>query len=335
MTCRSLMTGCELKQVKQQRRRNVVGQIADDAQRARSGVRARRSRTSAHRLRARLAARAARRGVGSAAASSRSISTTCKRSSFSQSGIVIAPRAAADFDHRVARRRPMASTIRRMTAGSCRKCWPSASSRARQAVDAARSRARRPRTGCSGRARPVPARCERRAVIDRRAHDRQPERHVDDLAEARALSTGRPWSWYIATTASQRASDSGMKAVSAETGPSRRGPRAASARTAGSMIALPRCRGAALAGVRIEPSHQHRAAARCGSGAASRGAVMRITPSSFAAVEAPQPPRAAAGASSRARRAGDFPASSITGCGAPVQLRQELGVPGELRARIV
>ncbi len=51
----------------------------------------------------------------------------------------------------------------------------------------ARSRARRPRTGCPARARPVPASVERGAVVDGRAHDRQPERHVHDLAERQRL----------------------------------------------------------------------------------------------------------------------------------------------------
>ena len=44
-----------------------------------------------------------------------------------------------------------------------------------------------PRPGCPASAVPVPASVERRAVIDRRAHDRQAERDVDRAAEARVL----------------------------------------------------------------------------------------------------------------------------------------------------
>ncbi len=61
---------------------------------------------------------------------------------------------------------------------------------------------------------------ERGAMVDRGAHDRQAERHVHGAARSRAcLITGRPWSWYIASTASKRASTCGTKTVSAGSGP--------------------------------------------------------------------------------------------------------------------
>ncbi len=47
------------------------------------------------------------------------------------------------------------------------------------------------------------------------------------------LITGRPWSWYMASTASARSREAGVNAVSAGTGPVTPMPRAASASTVG------------------------------------------------------------------------------------------------------
>ena len=135
----------------------------------------------------------------------------------------------------------MARTMRSIVPGSCRKCWPKrflarlTGRRAAQSSTARRSGRAQAAGIRAARAREV----ECGAVIHRGAHDRQPERHVHGVAEAARFSTGRPWSWYIASTASWPASRSGRNAVSAGTGPVSRRPVGLQPRAApGSMTSI-------------------------------------------------------------------------------------------------
>ena len=100
--------GIELREMKQQRRRDVVRQVADDAQVAAERW---RSRTRAHRPRAARAAPAGTRRRARAARS-RSISMTVRRSTLSSSGRVSAPRPGPISTRRSPRFGAIASTMR-------------------------------------------------------------------------------------------------------------------------------------------------------------------------------------------------------------------------------
>ena len=79
---------------------------------------------------------------------------------------------------------------------------------------------------------------QRRAVIHGGANDRQAQRDVDGGAEAFVLSTGRPWSWYIASTASQCSRYLGVKSVSAGSGPYKSSPSLRRRARVGSMMSI-------------------------------------------------------------------------------------------------
>src|SRR5262245_13982577 len=93
----------------------------------------------------------------------------------------------------------MAATMRSITPGSTMKCWPNLLRGTCRRVATA-SLARLPRPGARhadrrfdrfqeavGLRAPGPGDVGRSPVVDRGAHDRQPERDVDALAEARVL----------------------------------------------------------------------------------------------------------------------------------------------------
>ena len=197
MTCRSWIAPACVEQVEQQRRRDVVGQVADDAQRAAArGASAAKSNSSA----------SASCSVKPCAAVNRCAQQprpgrdrsrwrrACRRVR-SSSGSVSAPRPGPISTRwsprlRGERRRRCV----RCTRGSCRKCWPKRlrgggrHGRRAQRRCAASRLARLHGGGEAARIGAAGAgEIERRAVIDRGAHERQAERDVDRRAEAGVL----------------------------------------------------------------------------------------------------------------------------------------------------
>ena len=171
-----------------------------------------------------------------------------------------------------------------------------------------RSRARRLRAGSASRARPVPASAS--AVpwsTDVRTIGR-PSVTFTISPNDSALITGKPWSWYIATTTSQRRERLGRER---RVGGHRAGDGEAFRRELAhdglDDRALLVAERAALARVRIQPEHERSAAARYGSGSRGRRCTIRSSCSSLRGVERGGPRPAAADASSRARPAATCP----------------------------
>ncbi len=178
-----------------------------------------------------------------------------------------------------------AATMRRSTPGSCRKCWPK---RLRARITALRRqaslRAGSPRTGCPdrrGRCRRGRAPCRDRPRCGRIG---SPSVTLTASPKPACLSTGRPWSWYIASTASARSSEARRE------GRVRR-QRAGALRCRGrerlerrlDHVDLLAAEMAAFAGVRIEAADERCAGARCRATHAGRGrARRRVRSSAFA-----------------------------------------------------
>src|SRR5438105_4213975 len=126
------------------------------------------------------------RGGGNSLASpdarSRSSSITCKPETRCSSGRVSAPSPGPISTMKSAEEGLIASTMRESTRGSWRKCCPNLL-RGRCEVDGKLHRLdQAARVGASGAGE-----VERGAVVDRGAHEGQPERDVHPLAEARVL----------------------------------------------------------------------------------------------------------------------------------------------------
>ncbi len=182
----SPMAAALCQQMEQDGRRYVVGQVPHHAQTRAAGSAAARSRSGERPRRARAAFRArARIGCsGGARARSRSISMASSSPARSSSAHVRAPRPGPISTMRSPRTGAMQSTMRRMTAGSWRKCWPKRL-RTTMARKLDRERKRRPKTSAVRLSRSSER--KRRAVIDAGAHDRQSERDVHRMTESVVL----------------------------------------------------------------------------------------------------------------------------------------------------
>src|SRR2546426_7969659 len=112
---------------------------------------------------------------------------TCKPETRCSSGRVSAPSPGPISTMKSSTAGSMASTTRPSTRGSCRKCCPNLL-RGRCELDGKLHRLdQAARVGASG-----PGEIERGAVVDRGAHEREPERDVYALPETRVLQHRQP-----------------------------------------------------------------------------------------------------------------------------------------------
>ena len=108
-----------------------------------------------------------------------------------------------------------------------------------------------------GSARPVPARSSAVPWSTDTRRNGRPSVTLTALPKPACLITGRPWSWYIASTTSARPRESGVKAVSAGTGPVTASPCARKRRDrGGDHLDLLAPEVPALAGVRVEAADE-------------------------------------------------------------------------------
>src|SRR5438477_5321754 len=125
--------------------------------------------------------------AASAAARSRSSSIASSLPARSMSGAVSAPSPGPISTRKSPADGATAETMWARTRGSCRKCWPNRL-RGRCEVDGKLERlGQAARVGAPGAGE-----IERRAVVDRRADERQPEGEVHAAAEARVLQHRQP-----------------------------------------------------------------------------------------------------------------------------------------------
>ena len=227
MTWMSRMRARVAREVKQQRRGDVVGQVADDAQAG-----AERGEIELERIafvdRRALAAETRAR---SRATMSRSISTTCSGATTRASGRVSAPRPGPISTMRSPRaRRDGGDDGGDRPPRRSRKFWLKRL-RGRCSVTARGAPLFRPRRASSARelgspstrlpasARPVPARSSAVPWSTEVRTIGSPSVTLTPPPKLACLSTGRPWSWYIASTQSASRSRSGLNSVSAGSGP--------------------------------------------------------------------------------------------------------------------
>ena len=239
MKCMSAIASICAIEAEQQRRRDVVGQVADQPQ-ARA--------VAAQRAQVELAAR--RRGAPSS--SPRPAQRASVRGTTSRS-ISITSSAPAAVEQRRGDRAAAGTDLRRAVdraaARSRARCGRSCPGRAGSAARSASWRRvqvrgrprpaasgkldgerRRPRAGCPGPRIARAGEVERGAVVDRGAHDRQAERHVDGVAEARVLQHRQALVViHREHGVAVRELRAGRKAVSAGTGPREPQPGAAQA----------------------------------------------------------------------------------------------------------
>ena len=269
MKCMSAIASACSQQVEQQRRGDVVGQVADDPQ---PPPRARASAREVEFERVGLVQHEARRarevGSCSSAARSRSISIASSvPSARASSGRGQRAAARADLHQAIAgARRDAPRRCARSTAGSCRKCWPKRLRRggSRRAARACSARWRLSSIASCDRGAQAAGvgaagagQIERRAVVDRGAHDRQAERDVDGVLEAGVLEHRQ------ALVVVHREHRIVVGRAAAGRTPCRRAagrvasmPRARSRSIAGAMtLDLLVAEVAALAGVRIQAAH--------------------------------------------------------------------------------
>ena len=222
MKCMSADRVALLDQPEQQRRRDVVRQVADEPQpRRRERRRSNSSASASCTRRSPWPRTAVAQMADGVAIDLDGVELAGRRA---EQRAVIAPRPGpistsrspgADrsphdpLDHAGVVQEVLAEALFRAT------CITSPPARGASELDGQRRRRRE----AAGSAVPVPASVERRAVIDRRADDRQAEGHVHRVPKPAYLITGRPWSWYIASTASACGACAAVNAVSAGTGP--------------------------------------------------------------------------------------------------------------------